>query len=98
MAVRFGSSVEVTCYRNLNLLAHAQMEEVDVGSQCGGFGVCGGDRVKVVCGRESLSPLSEAEREHLNPEEIASGFRLACQAFPQEDGVEIVLESPDEKF
>lgn len=67
------------------------MEEFDVGSQCGGFGVCGGDRVKVLSGGELLSALSEAEREHLSPDEIASGFRLACQAFPQEDGAEIVL-------
>ena len=89
MPIRFASGVEVESFRNLNLLAHAQMAELDVGSRCGGWGECGGDRVKVVLGSDLLSPLTEAEREHLSADEITAGFRLACQAFPQKDGVEI---------
>jgi len=70
------------CERNLNLLAHAQAIELDIGSLCGGHGVCGGDRVKVIS-NSKLSPLTEAEKKHLAPQEIGEGWRLACQCFPE---------------
>lgn len=99
MSVTFGkTAVEntvkttVECYRNLNLLAHAQIEELDIGSQCGGHGVCGGDRVQV-SSNEPLSPLSEAERKHLSAEEISAGWRLACQCYPSRDGQVIRCET-----
>lgn len=92
MAVRFKGGTQVACVRNLNLLAHAQLEELDIGSRCGGWGECGGDRVRVVSGAEFLSPLSEAEREHLSAVDISRGIRLACQAFPQKDDAEIELD------
>jgi ferredoxin len=85
-------SVSVDCYRNLNLLAHAQIEELDLGSRCGGYGECGGDRVRVSRGAEFLSAITEAEREHLDSSELEQGYRLACQCFPERDGVEIQLE------
>jgi ferredoxin len=87
------SQTEVECLRNLNLLAHAQMEELEIGSRCGGYGECGGDRIRVESGMEFLSPITDAEREHLSAEEIAQGFRLACQSFPQKDGAEIRVSS-----
>ena len=70
------------CERNLNLLAHAQAIELDIGSLCGGHGVCGGDRVKVIS-TSQLSPVTEAEKKHLAPHEISEGWRLACQCFPE---------------
>ena len=88
MAIHFGNR-EVPCYRNLNLLAHAQLEEIEIGSRCGGFGECGGDRIRIVRGGEFLSPISNAEREHLSEAEIAEGFRLGCQTFPNSDDAEI---------
>ena len=91
MAIQFGDHARIPCSRQLNLLAHAQMEELDVGSRCGGFGECGGDRVRVASGMESLSPLTGAEREHLSEAEIKDGYRLACQTFPQTVDAEIVL-------
>lgn len=84
----------VDCSRNFNLLAHAQMEELEIGSRCGGHGVCGGDRVRVLEGSADLSPLTEAERSHLSTAEISQGFRLACQSFPQRDGARIRLSVP----
>jgi ferredoxin len=69
------------CDRNLNLLAHAQTIELESGSRCGGHGVCGGDRIQT-SNASQLSPLTEAEREHLTPEELRAGWRLACQCFP----------------
>lgn len=69
----------------LNLLAHAQLEELDVGSQCGGHGRCGKDRIQLDAGAlpvDSLSPLTDPEKRHLSDAEIRAGFRLACQCWP----------------
>jgi ferredoxin len=70
------------CERNLNLLAHAQAIELDIGSRCGGHGVCGGDRIQVDA-QSSLSPWTEAEKQHLTQAELDAGWRLACQCFPE---------------
>jgi ferredoxin len=82
------------CDRNLNLLAHAQAIEMDLGSQCGGHGRCGKDRVRTTepngqPDAPSLSPLTEAERRHLSAQEIAAGWRLACQCFPEKNDLNI---------
>jgi ferredoxin len=73
------------CEHNLNLLAHAQAIELDLGSECGGHGICGKDRIRIEAGADSLSPQTEAEREHLSPEELRAGWRLGCQCFPESD-------------
>lgn len=85
MTVRFNGKDSGLCDRNLNFLAHAQCIELDIGSQCGGHGVCGGDRIRVTGPmRGRLSPVTVAEREHLSEAELADGWRLACQVFPQQ--------------
>lgn len=91
MSVRFGTG-EVPCYRNLNLLAHAQIEEIEIGSRCGGCGECGGDRILVLEGGEHLSPITDREREHLSPSELEAGYRLGCQSFPNRDGADISIQ------
>ena len=85
-------NLSVQCFRNLNLLAHAQTEEINVGSQCGGHGKCGGDRVLIIQGADRLSSLTELEKKHLSPEEICAGVRLACQAWPEDDNITIVSQ------
>ncbi len=79
------SQQSVTCYRGLNLLGHAQLEEIDLGSRCGGHGVCGRDRIQILPGSGPVSPPNEKEREHLSEAEIADGWRLACQTWPAHD-------------
>jgi ferredoxin len=79
------------CEPNLNLLAHAQAIELEVGSRCGGHGRCGGDRVRILEARR-ISPPTEAERKHLTAAEIESGIRLACQCFPDASEETIRLE------
>lgn len=76
---------------NLNLLAHAQTLELDVGSRCGGHGVCGGDRIRVL-GAPPLSEITEAERRHLSEAELAAGLRLACQCFPNDSAISLRVE------
>ena len=80
--------------RELNILAHAQLEELTIGSRCGGHGRCGGDKVRLegIADRVTLSPLTENERRLLSPEEIAQGWRLACQTFPDDPSLELVFE------
>lgn len=43
---------------------------------CGGQGRCRGCRVRVL---EGTAEVNAAQRERLSPEELASGWRLACQ-------------------
>lgn len=70
---------------NLNLLAHAQTIELEIGSRCGGHGKCGGDRVRIRPDSEcTLSAVTESERKHLSPIDIEKGYRLACQCFPND--------------
>ncbi|MCC7440968.1 MAG: (2Fe-2S)-binding protein [Bdellovibrionales bacterium] len=87
--------VEVECYRGLNLLGHAQLAEAEIGSRCGGHGICGGDRVRVDASkRVHFSPPTGDERKHLSPAEINDGWRLACQCYPAVDGLSLDVEAP----
>ena len=65
------------------LLDAAQQAGVGLQAICGGAGVCGSCRVRLMQG--DLSPLTSVEMAVLQPEELADGFRLACQASPRSD-------------
>jgi uncharacterized 2Fe-2S/4Fe-4S cluster protein (DUF4445 family) len=49
---------------------------VGLASICGGKGTCGKCKIRILSGK--VSPLTDEEKEHLNPEDIAQGYRLAC--------------------
>jgi ferredoxin len=80
----------------LNLLAHAQLIELLIGSRCGGHGICGGDllRIELADQRAFFSLPSEIEREKLSENDLQKGMRLACQCYPNQNdkGKEIVIE------
>src|SRR5215210_2786932 len=59
-------------------------------AECEGRGECDTCAVIVKEGATLLSSLTEAERERLSPERLASGERLACQT-KVERGGELVL-------
>ncbi len=59
-------------------------------AECEGRGECDTCAVTIEKGATLLSSLTEAERERLSPERLASGERLACQA-KVERGGELVL-------
>ena len=59
-------------------------------AECQGRGECDTCAVNVEQGMELLSALTDAEREHLSPERLAAGERLACQT-KVERGGELVL-------
>ncbi|HEY0079473.1 MAG TPA: 2Fe-2S iron-sulfur cluster-binding protein [Pyrinomonadaceae bacterium] len=59
-------------------------------AECNGRGECDTCAVIVLEGATLLSGLTDAERERLSPERLASGERLACQA-KIEHGGDLVL-------
>lgn len=76
-----------------NLLEAAQKAGVDLVAACGGIGICGTCKVRLVKGQ--LTPLSLTEEELLTRAEIAQGLRLACQAEPLSD---LKLDIPRESL
>lgn len=83
---------KVDCFQSLNLLAHAQMEEQETGSECGGHGKCGKDKVLISEeDRKKINAPTFLENKHLSVEELSAGWRLACQAFPNENDLSITV-------
>lgn len=66
-----------------SLLEATQSAGVELNSICGGIGSCGGCKVRLMDGLLTFPTLIEEQVFTL--EELASGFRLACQAKPQSD-------------
>lgn len=62
---------------------------------CGGRHRCGKCRVQVVSGR--VSPVTEAERRWLAPDDLAKGVRLACDCYLYGEG-RIHLAAEDEEI
>lgn len=65
---------------NINILDAMKICGIKIRSECGGRGVCGKCKV-IVKNPESLTNLSEREKELLSDQEIKKGYRLACQAY-----------------
>lgn len=80
------------CMRDLNMLGHAQLIELEIGSECGGHGICGGDKVRIddPAARALMSDITAEEEVHLSSAEIAQGWRLACQCYPNRDGMQVL--------
>ncbi len=77
------------------LLQAAQEAGVALSSVCGGVGVCGDCRVRVLRGQ--VSPLNGVEEEMLTEADLAAGFRLACQV-EIEGAADIVVDVPPESL
>ena len=73
----------VTIPADQTLLDAAQDAGIELAAVCGGVGLCGKCRVRLVTGQ--LSAPSEAELEFLSVEEVEAGSRLACQCHPRSD-------------
>jgi len=70
-------NIRIECTEGSLLSEVARDAGVRLRSVCGGKGLCGKCRVKVMAGE--VPPLTGAERERLSMEEVADGCRLACQ-------------------
>ncbi|AVF42703.1 2Fe-2S iron-sulfur cluster-binding protein [Pandoraea apista] len=69
---------------NSNLLRVSLREKGGIPFKCGG-GLCGTCRCKVESGREHTDEIKQKERRHLSPEDLANGYRMACQTFVHGD-------------
>ena len=76
-----GSRTEIT--GDQTLLHAAQQAGVHLAAVCGGAGVCGKCRVRIIKGE--VSPPNVAEQKFLTSEELAEGYRLACMVTPLSD-------------
>ena len=65
------------------LLEAAQAAGVGLVSLCGGEGWCESCLIRVANGE--ANPPTQSEMDFLGDEELAAGFRLACQVIPQTD-------------
>ena len=80
------------CTLEASLLDCARRLNVGISSVCSGRGTCNTCRIKLISG--ILSEPTPSEREALSPQELADGWRLACQATPASDcQIVIPLES-----
>jgi uncharacterized 2Fe-2S/4Fe-4S cluster protein (DUF4445 family) len=76
-----------------SILEYARQAGIDLVSLCGGAGTCGKCKVQIVSGE--VSEPTQKEKEALTAEEIAQGYRLACQTYAQTD---LVLNVPAESM
>jgi uncharacterized 2Fe-2S/4Fe-4S cluster protein (DUF4445 family) len=83
----------VPCSSVDSLLDAAQGAGIDIASICGGVGICNSCKIRLIHG--SLNPVTLEEQEIFTEQEIKSGFRLACQSFPQSD---LTIEIPPESL
>lgn len=68
----------VTAPANNNLLRMSMQHEGGIPFKCGG-GICGTCRCLIEVGKENTAPVTKKERKHLTDEDIANGYRMACQ-------------------
>ncbi|MBK6006058.1 2Fe-2S iron-sulfur cluster binding domain-containing protein [Ramlibacter ginsenosidimutans] len=70
----------VSAAHNSNLLRVSLREQGGIPFKCGG-GVCGTCKCRIVLGIENTDAVKAKERKHLSDEQLAQGFRMACQTF-----------------
>lgn len=78
-----------------NLLKSLQAGGMYVPAICGGRGTCGKCKVKVT--RGNLEP-SQADRDYFSEKDITEGWRLGCNARPEEDLRIIIPKSDEQSF
>ncbi|MCR5627209.1 MAG: ASKHA domain-containing protein [Lachnospiraceae bacterium] len=89
-----GNEIRITGKCKLGELL--QKNDIYMAAQCGGRGVCGKCRIRVVKGE---LPVTDADRKCFTPDEIEDGVRLACMAevSPEQDDLEIELRWQEEE-
>lgn len=69
---------------NSNLLRVSLREKGGIPFKCGG-GLCGTCRCKIESGIENTDTIKPKEKRHLSDDDVAQGFRMACQTFVNGD-------------
>jgi ferredoxin len=70
----------VSAPENSNLLRISLREKGGIPFKCGG-GLCGTCRCRIESGLEFTDAVKDKERNHLSEEDLANGYRMACQTF-----------------
>jgi ferredoxin len=70
----------VTAPDNSNLLRVSLREKGGIPFKCGG-GLCGTCKCLIEEGIENTDAIKPKERRHLQEEDFARGYRMACQTF-----------------
>jgi len=73
-------SKTVSAPENSNLLRISLREKGGIPFKCDG-GLCGTCRCRIESGLEHTDAVKDKERNHLTEEDLANGFRMACQTF-----------------
>jgi uncharacterized 2Fe-2S/4Fe-4S cluster protein (DUF4445 family) len=81
-------NLEVEVEQGTSLLKAASLAGIFIKSGCGGKGSCGACKVTVLSGNVQVEGTG-----NLSPEQLASGVRLSCHTFVQEN---VVVEVPPE--
>jgi uncharacterized 2Fe-2S/4Fe-4S cluster protein (DUF4445 family) len=88
MYIRLQSGKTLDILRGENLLQALKRHDVYLVASCGGKGICGKCRVKVVEGQYETDPKGK-----IDPADIEKGIVLACRTLPESD---IVVDIPKE--
>lgn len=86
---------EVTALPAQNILNSLLHWDQPIHTVCGGRARCGCCRIRILEGERGLSPINDSEKIRLGVEELAKGWRLACQAHMLRD-IRIHLPTDDE--
>ncbi|MDY3919044.1 MAG: ASKHA domain-containing protein [Candidatus Limivivens sp.] len=90
-----GGSRKITCQAGESILDALIRNEIYVSAACGGKGKCGKCKIQLLAG--SL-PVTPGDQKKLKTEELESGVRLSCLAFPKEDCRIRLQVQKDEEF
>jgi ferredoxin len=74
----------VNAPKNSNLLRVSLREKGGIPFKCGG-GLCGTCKCRIEIGLDHTDEVKAKERKHLNDEQLAQGYRMACQTFLRGD-------------
>ena len=82
--------------RGKSILEVFRENGIYIGALCSGRGTCGKCRIQVA---EGEIAVSEEDRRFFTPEELETGFRLACTAYPADDcTVHIAAGAGEQEF
>jgi len=74
----------ITGPEDSNLLRLSIREKGGIPFKCGG-GLCGTCRCLIEKGLENTDAVKDKERKHLTDDDLAAGYRMACQTFVNGD-------------
>ncbi|MFT7578660.1 MAG: ferredoxin [Myxococcota bacterium] len=90
-----GSERKADGYPRFNLLAHADLGEIDIPQACGGQAECGTCRIRILSGDVTESRGDEDELMTKHHKRFGDRERLACRARPRSDlTVEVLAIMP----